>query len=119
MRSVEKSAPFAAKRCRLARPGNLAASARFGVFKAPLHSGTTDGAPVSYHPDDYAGQKLAINHIENGIAIRAADGHALNSEPAQGSVRPVARVAPDWKILGRLHDRVEERHRSRGYHGRR
>ena len=93
---VEKSAPFAGETVRLARPGNLAASARFGVFKAPL-AVNTDGAPVSYHPDDYAGQKLAINHIENGITIRAADGHALNSSQRK-AVFDQWRASPDWKV---------------------
>ena len=93
---VEKSAPFAGETVRLARPGNLAAAARFGVFKAPL-AVNTDGAPTSYHPDDYAGQTRAINHIENGIAIRAADGRALNSSQRK-AVFDQWRASPDWQV---------------------
>lgn len=93
---VENSAPFAGETVRLARPGNLPASARFGVFKAPL-AVNTDGAPTSYHPDDYAGKTKAINHIENGIAIRAADGHALNSSQRK-AVFDQWRASPEWKV---------------------
>lgn len=94
--TVEKSARFAGETVRLARPGNLAANAHFGVFKAPL-AVNTDGAPTSYHPDDYAGQRLAMNHIENGITIRAADGHALNSSQRK-AVFDQWRATPEWKV---------------------
>ncbi|MBB5751667.1 hypothetical protein [Prosthecomicrobium pneumaticum] len=40
----------------------------FAVFRAPL-AVNTDGAPVSYHPLDPKGERLAINRIDNGIAI--------------------------------------------------
>ena len=93
---VEQSAPFAGETVRLAHPGNLPATARFGVFKAPL-AVNTDGAPTSYHPDDYAGKTKAINHIENGIAIRAADGHALNSSQRK-AVFDQWRASPEWKV---------------------
>lgn len=93
---VEKSVPFAGETVRLARPGKLAATAHFGVFKAPL-AVNTDGAPTSYHPDDYAGKTRAINHIENGIAIRATDGHALTS-PQRKAVFDQWRASPDWQV---------------------
>ena len=72
----DKTASFAGETLRLARSTNLPATANIGLFKAPL-AVNTDGAPTSYHPDDYKGERLAINHIDNGIAIRATDGSKL------------------------------------------
>jgi hypothetical protein len=40
----------------------------------------TDGAPTSYHPQDYTGSRLAINHINNGINISRVSG---STTPAQ------------------------------------
>ncbi len=54
---------------RLARGTGLPASANFAMFVAPL-AVNTDGAPTSYHPDDFLGTSLAINRIDNGVAIR-------------------------------------------------
>src|SRR5688572_28547865 len=61
---------------RLARKAGLAAAANFAVFKAPL-AVNTDGAPNSYHSDDFKGQSLAINRIDHGIAIRKTSGGGL------------------------------------------
>lgn len=60
------------EKVRLARDNSLPAKANFGVFKAPM-AVNTDGAPTSYHPDDFLGEVMAINRIDNGIAIRRAD----------------------------------------------
>jgi hypothetical protein len=53
---------------RLVRGEGLAAAGQFAVYKAPL-AVNTDGAPTSYHPDDFLGRQFAINRIDNGIAI--------------------------------------------------
>ncbi|MBY3329005.1 hypothetical protein HFN88_05205 [Rhizobium laguerreae] len=54
---------------RLGRSKGLPASANFAMFVSPL-AVNTDGAPTSYHPHDFLGKSLAINRIDNGIAIR-------------------------------------------------
>lgn len=74
--SIDKTGNFAGEKLLLARREGLPASANVGLFKAPL-AVNTDGAPTSYHPDDYKGERLAINHIDNGIVIKASDGRAL------------------------------------------
>ena len=61
--TVDKTATFA----------GLPASAKLGLFKAPL-AVNTDGAPTSYHPDDYTGERLALNHIDNCIVIKSIGG---------------------------------------------
>jgi hypothetical protein len=62
---------------RLARKQGLSEAASFAVFKAPL-AVNTDGAPTSYHPEDFRGQTRAINRIDNGIAIRRTSGPSLS-----------------------------------------
>ena len=61
--------PFAKEKVRLARAKGLDAKANFAVFKAPL-AVNTDGAPTSYHPDDYTGRVKALNHLDNAISSR-------------------------------------------------
>ncbi|AZO80011.1 MULTISPECIES: hypothetical protein [unclassified Bosea (in: a-proteobacteria)] len=58
---------------RLGRAQGLPPAANFAVFAAPL-AVNTDGAPTSYHPRDFLGTSLAINRIDNGIAISKAGG---------------------------------------------
>lgn len=67
--------PFTAGRetVRLARGKGLSTSSNFAMFVAPL-AVNTDGAPTSYHPRDFLGTSLAINRIDNGIAIRRGGG---------------------------------------------
>lgn len=69
--TIVSDKPFTAARetVRLARRTNLPASANIAMFVAPL-AVNTDGAPTSYHPRDFLGTSLAINRIDNGIAIR-------------------------------------------------
>ena len=74
--TVDKTATFAGKTLRLGRSVGLPASANVGLFKAPL-AVNTDGAPTSYHPDDYTGERLALNHIDNGIVIKSSSGRPL------------------------------------------
>lgn len=57
------------------------ADARLVVFSSPLRV-NTDGAPNSYHPNDPTGERLAINNIANGIAIRAS-GTKLSGQAFQ------------------------------------
>jgi hypothetical protein len=64
------------EKLRLARGPDLPTAANLGIFKAPL-AVNTDGTPTSYHPDDFLGQRLAINRIDNGIAISRKIGKRL------------------------------------------
>lgn len=73
---VDRTAAFAGETLRLARPQALAPAANLGLFKAPL-AVNTDGAPTSYHPLDYRGERLAINHLDNGIVVRTTTGAPL------------------------------------------
>ncbi|MBS1182739.1 MAG: hypothetical protein H6Q99_2619 [Proteobacteria bacterium] len=66
---------------RLARGEGLPASANFAMFVAPL-AVNTDGAPTSYHPRDFLGTSLAINRIDNGIAIRKSGGATVSEKIA-------------------------------------
>src|SRR5207253_6793195 len=70
--------PGDGEKVRLSRDETLPASANFGVFKAPM-AVNTDGAPTSYHPDDFLGRTIAINRIDNGIAIRRVDKKKLTT----------------------------------------
>jgi hypothetical protein len=70
--AVQSEQPFGSGvDVRLARASGLPQSANFGLFKAAM-AVNTDGAPTSYHPDDFLGQTRAINRVDNGIAIRRA-----------------------------------------------
>jgi hypothetical protein len=71
-------------------------SANVALFKAPL-AVNTDGAPTSYHPDDYKGERLAMNHIENGISIRALSGAKLNTAQRM-AVFDQWRKSTNWKV---------------------
>ncbi|HYF56342.1 MAG TPA: hypothetical protein VEA41_18965 [Salinarimonas sp.] len=66
------------ERVRLGRATGLGGSANIAVYRAPL-AVNTDGAPTSYHPDDFLGQTLAINRIDNGITIRRTSGTGLET----------------------------------------
>lgn len=74
--AIDKSASFIGNKLLLARGKGLPGTANVGLFKAPL-AVNTDGAPNSYHPDDYKGERLALNHIDNGITIKSAIGTPL------------------------------------------
>jgi hypothetical protein len=91
-----KELPFGAEKVRLARGGGLDDKANFAVFKAPL-AVNTDGAPTSYHPDDFLGKAKALNRMDNGITIRNAAGKALK-HPANQKVFDKWRASPDWKV---------------------
>jgi hypothetical protein len=54
---------------------------RLALFSARLRV-NTDGAPNSYHPDDPSGERLAINNILNGIAVRNADNETVGGREA-------------------------------------
>ena len=71
---VEQAQRFAedGETVRLARGAGLPAPANLVAYRAPL-AVNTDGAPNSYHPDDFLGQRLAINRIDNGIAFNRLD----------------------------------------------
>jgi hypothetical protein len=73
---IERSGAFNGngERVRLAR--GIAARTPFAVFRAPLAI-NTDGAPTSYHPEDFFGTTRAINRIDNGVVIRRVDGTKL------------------------------------------
>ena len=94
--SVDKTAGFAGAKLLLARRQGLATSANVGLFKAPL-AVNTDGAPTSYHPDDYKGERLALNHIDNGIVIKANSGAPLTLTQ-RIQVFDRWRSAGDWKL---------------------
>ena len=53
----------------LVRNADLATTANFILFKTGLRV-NTDGAPISYHPNDPRGTSLAINSIVNGVSIK-------------------------------------------------
>jgi len=86
---VDQNAPFSAggEVVRLARKEGLPASSNFAMFVAPL-AVNTDGAPTSYHPDDFLGKALAINRIDNGIAIRKEGGATVTEK---------IRAFADWR----------------------
>jgi hypothetical protein len=81
--SVVSDRPFTAGRemVRLAHSQGLPVSASFAMFVAPL-AVNTDGAPNSYHPHDFLGKSLAINRIDNGVAIRKSDGSTVTEKIA-------------------------------------
>lgn len=62
---------------RLSRSDQAPDSGRFAVYRAAL-AVNTDGAPNSYHPDDFRGTSKAINRIDNGVAIRSQSGRRLS-----------------------------------------
>ena len=80
---IDRDKPFTAGReiVRLARGKGLPAASNFAMFVAPL-AVNTDGAPTSYHPDDFFGKSLAINRIDNGIAIKKAGGATVTEKRA-------------------------------------
>lgn len=77
---------------RLGRGAGLPKDASFGVFKAPL-AVNTDGAPTSYHPEDFRGERLAINRIDNGVTIKKTDGTKL-------TVAQKVAVFDSWRDAG-------------------
>jgi hypothetical protein len=81
---------------RLARQANLTDSANVAIFKAPL-AVNTDGAPTSYHPEDFRGTQLAINRIDNGIGIRKANGENVPL-PKKIEVFDKWRKSGNWKV---------------------
>lgn len=74
--NIDKTERFAGEQLLLARRQGLSKAARLGLFKAAL-AVNTDGAPTSYHPDDYAGERLALNHLDNALVIQANSGAKL------------------------------------------
>lgn len=93
---VDKSAAFAGEKLVLARQKGLASTANVAIFKAPL-AVNTDGAPTSYHPDDYKGERLAMNHMDNGIVIKSKNGSPMNVAQ-RIAVFDQWRQSPDWKV---------------------
>ena len=94
--TIDGQGSFAGEGVRLARPQSLGATANFAVYRAPL-AVNTDGAPTSYHPEDFLGETRAINRIDNGIAIRRADGSRL-SVAEKRRVFDLWRSTPDWTV---------------------
>lgn len=88
----EKDFTAGNEKVRLARRQGLDAAANVGLFKAPL-AVNTDGAPTSYHPADFKGQSLAINRIDNGIAIRSTTGEKL-------TVQKKIEIFDEWRKSG-------------------
>ena len=93
---VHKTATFAGAKLLLARGKGLLPAADVGLFKVPL-AVNTDGAPTSYHPDDYKGERLAINHLDNGIVIKASSGKPLTLAQ-RIEVFDRWRQSGDWKV---------------------
>jgi hypothetical protein len=81
---------------RLTRPEGLEQRANIAVYRAPL-AVNTDGAPNSYHPEDFLGARLAINRIDNGIGIRRANGQALSVQEKR-QVFEMWRTSPNWTV---------------------
>lgn len=77
--NVDGEGEFAGEKVQLVHPKELNASADIGLFKAPL-AVNTDGAPTSYHPNDFLGEKLAINRLDNGISIKRWFGFSPSTE---------------------------------------
>ncbi|HSW05076.1 DUF3616 domain-containing protein [Aquabacterium sp.] len=94
--TVDKTASFAGETVRLTRPAGLANSANVAIFKAPL-AVNTDGAPTSYHPEDYKGERLAMNHLDNGIVIKASSGASMTTAQ-RIEVFDRWRASPGWKV---------------------
>jgi hypothetical protein len=90
--TIQAEKPFGADvKVRLARATGLPQSANFGLFNASM-AVNTDGAPTSYHPDDFVGQTRAINRIDNGIAIRRV-GHLKEKLPVPEQIQ----VFDQWR----------------------
>ena len=81
---------------RLARGPDRSPSADFALFEAPL-AVNTDGAPTSYHPDDFLGVRLAINRIDNGILIGRVD-HAKLTVAQKRQVFDQWRSSQAWAV---------------------
>ncbi|WP_150285994.1 hypothetical protein [Rhabdaerophilum calidifontis] len=54
------------------------------AFRAGLRV-NTDGAPISYHPDDLRGRVKAINNICNGVSVRDMAGRRLGCGEARAA----------------------------------
>lgn len=81
---------------RLARKEGLGAASSIAVFKARL-AVNTDGAPTSYHPEDFNGERLAINKIVHGITIsRTGSGSLTNAQ--KEAVFDRWRASPTWTV---------------------
>jgi len=93
---VDQQGSFKGEGVRLARAPGLQPAARFAVYRAPL-AVNTDGAPTSYHPEDFLGERLAINRIDHGIAIRRAGGGSLMTEQNR-EVFDRWRASPGWVV---------------------
>lgn len=81
---------------RLARRSDLAAAANLAVFRARM-AVNTDGAPTSYHPEDFEGARLAINKIVHGITITRAGGGTLTNAQKK-NVFDAWRNSPGWAV---------------------
>jgi len=92
----EAAFPGDGEKVRLARAAQLPPAANFAVFKAPL-AVNTDGAPTSYHPDDFLGERIALNRIDNGISIRRIDGTRIDTAERR-RVFDLWRATPDWTV---------------------
>lgn len=73
---------FAQEKVRRGKGAEFSDNASIAVFKAPL-AVNTDGAPNSYHPQDFLGERLAINRLDNGIAIRKNGRSVPTAEKAE------------------------------------
>ncbi len=81
---------------RRARSEAVSDAGMFAVFKAPL-AVNTDGAPTSYHPADFLGNRLAINRIDNGIGIHRKTGTPMTVAEKR-KVFDQWRATPNWIV---------------------
>lgn len=72
---IDRSARFngSGELVRLAGNTDQSAAVDIAIFRAPL-AVNTDGAPTSYHPDDFLGVKLAVNRLDNGMHFYRMNG---------------------------------------------
>ncbi|MFB9125738.1 hypothetical protein E2553_36015 [Paraburkholderia dipogonis] len=89
---IVKSGSMHADTVKLVRDRASDSTAAVGLYKAAL-AVNTDGAPTSYHPDDFRGERLALNRIDNGVSIRTV----LGKKP---SVAKQIEVFDQWRKGG-------------------
>ena len=66
---VARSGMFAPQQKKVLLLKNASSDKHLILFKTNLHV-NTDGAPLSYHPNDLRGNEKALNNICNAVAIR-------------------------------------------------
>lgn len=92
----EKIFPGDGEHVRLARKTGLGQQASLALYRARL-AVNTDGAPTSYHPNDFNGERLAINKIVHGITIARVDGGSI-TDAQKKDVFNRWRSSPTWQV---------------------